>query len=358
MKVKRFITILFSAIVLTLPLLTGKADAQQESAFRGIILDEFRYDLGLVQPGEVIQKSFTIKHDFQPREDGSVRDITVYPEPRDIGQDGDTRTFIYDLPYETSLASWIELGQTSFYFDQQEEEGEVTFTIIVPQNAEPGSRAAGIYILNKDGDIAVEELTEDQVGAGLNGAPGVQIFLTVDGEINSDLKLDSLYTTDIKGDEKSLLWNPPVNIVAEFANNGNVYSVPRGRVIIHKDENFVESEITSFELNPDQLRVLPGNTRAFIFTWKPDSPIYSEAETVDGETSYSTKYDITKALDLKMGKYLVTVQFQTASDTGVTSQTVTMSTDFRLFPWQVILLLLALLLIGGFVTYRKVKSKK
>jgi hypothetical protein len=325
-------------------------------------------DLGKVKPGDVITRSFQVKYDYQPLEDGSFKEakIETYSQNFTQGPDAGVPFFIDDgvLSSQESLADWITFEEENFTLDGLGQTRNVTFTINVPQDADPGSKYAAVFLKDVSGSESIDELEQQSSsGSGLNAALGPLIFLTVDGEINSSLQVEGIYTTNIKGDKKGFFFNPPVNVVVALKNDGNVVLAPRGRVIIHKGEKFIDGELMSFELNETNSRILPGTTREFIFTWDDSfiNTVKKEIAATDNESSkidYGTEYNWDKLSKLRIGKYNVTVQFDYKKDDGTSSEVFLGSTKFTVFPWQLLLLILLLLIIIALFIFKKTRKSK
>ena len=335
-------------------------------SFRGLIINEYLIDIGKVQPGEVVTRSFQVKYDYQPLPDGSARVANIKTYSRNFTQaDQPGMPKFLDegvLEPAESLADWVTFSDDFFTMDGLGQTRNVTFTITVPANAEPGGKQAAMFLQDMGGDVAFEDLKDQsKTGAGLNAALGPLVFLTVDGDLKSSLVVEDIYTTNIKGKKHSFFFNPPVNVVVDLKNDGNTYLSPRGRVIIHEGEKFTDGQLASFELNEEDGRVLPGTTRSFVFTWNDSfiSTVKEEIPATDQEKSkveYNTKYDWDKLSKLRIGKYNVTVQFDYKKDDGTSSEVFIGNTAFRVFPWQLILLILLVILLVTFYISRKVRK--
>jgi hypothetical protein len=335
-------------------------------SFRGLIINEYLIDIGKVQPGEVVTRSFQVKYDYQPLADGSARiaNIKTYSQNFTQADEPGMPKFLEEgtLEPEESLADWITFSENSFTMDGLGQTHNVTFTITVPTNAEPGSKQAAVFLQDMGGDAAFEDLkNQNKTGSALKAALGPLVFLTVDGDLKSSLVVEDIYTTNIKGKKHSFFFNPPVNVVVALKNDGNTYLSPRGRVIIHEGEKFTDGQLASFELNETGGRVLPGTTRNFTFTWDDSfiNTVKTEIPATDQEKSkveYNTKYDWDKLSKLRIGKYNVTVQFDYRKDDGTSSEVFIGSTSFRVFPWQLILLILLVILLVTFYISRKVRK--
>lgn len=341
-----------------------------QSAYRGIILDQFLFQIGEVDPGDVIQRSFTITHDFQPLDDGSARIVTVFPVGRDFSQNEDGTPYILSPEESESLpiraSDWLTFERESFLLNVQEQKQTLNYTITVPQDAVPGSKYVAVCILNRDGDIEISEIQTQQSGLGLNAAGCVLNFFTVRGDLNTEIEPVGVYTANVWYDKQNLFFTdmPPVNVIVTLKNTGTTFVQPRGRVYIHTGDNYVNTALASFELNETKSMMLPGSTRSYTYTW--DDSFISAVKRLDengqevkdssGRAQYDTTYNFNKLGNFRLGNFRVTVQYDYTDESGVAATPLAMSTSFIIFPWQLVVLILVLITIISLYVRSKVKN--
>lgn len=336
----------------------------QVNAYRGPILNTFRFDIE-ADPGDVITRSFTVKHDYQPNNDGTTKIVDLYPRVLNFTQ-GDNPgipQFLSEgtLPSTASLADWVTLSSNRWTLDEQNEEIEISFTISVPQDADPGGKYAAILLSNKLGEEAIANNDLDDTGLGVNSELGPLLFLTVRGDVSKNIDLVDIYTRNIKGKTTDFFTNPPVEVVAEFENTGNVHVVPRGVVIIHRGDD-ISNPIATFQLNPNGTAILPGTVREYPVVWN-DSFISSSVKENSGENGeqikYQTNYNWDKLSKIRIGQYTATVQYDYELADGTVAPTVLVSARFTVIPWQLIILIaipVILMLLLIYYKYRKYKK--
>lgn len=336
---------------------------------RGLVIDEYLFDFGEVQPGQTIVETFSIINDF---EDGKAVNLT----PRAVnfrsnGINGDPQ-FIDQgtLPFESSLADWIGFGALEYSLDFLGDEEELIFTITVPENAEPGDKYAAIFPVNTDGSEAIEEIernAQEAFGLGIDGAPGPLIFLSVAGDTNVAVTGDDLYTTNLEGEEGGFFFHLPVVIVPRFANEGNIASRVQGAIYLYTGDDF-EDYIQKWELNPEGGRLLADSTREFPVIWD-DGFIRTEVKLDDdgnpvlddnGDPFYATKYHFDDISDIKFGQYNVKVLYNYLDEDGNLTNTFEMNHSFTVFPWPLfVLILIIIVLIALFLFYQfKIKRNE
>lgn len=359
LKLSLIIFILFSYFHIFL--LLNLVSAQ---AYRGLVVNEIMFDVGTVEPGSQVTRSFKVTHDYQDESEP----YTIYLYAKDFTQ-GDTagvpQFLEKDQVAESSrISDWITFEQDTLILNKRNDEAIITFTVTVPIDAEPGSKYAAILLSNQRGDQEVIDLQEsNSQGFGLNSEVGPLLFLTVNGDITKELGVERIYTTNIKGKETDFFFNPPVNINIDFQNTGNVHVAPIGRVYIHKGTDYTKYYAT-YELNPDGKFVLPGTSRTFSFEWN-DSFISSEpfVNPGTGESGFKTVYDWDKLSRLRFGEYNITLQYTYEKIDGSDASIPFLKESFLIVPWHLILAIgiiigLILLFIFFKIVKRKVRNRK
>jgi hypothetical protein len=333
---------IFFATILAIILLVGTYSTPTSAqAYRGLIIDEFKFEINDAKPGDVYTRTFNVTHDFIERN----KEITLYMKSMDFTSDGVTGTPRF-LPYdslapEASLANWITFDKSSVFLDSYGQKEQITFTITVPENAEPGGKYAAVLLSDTEGKTAIDENDESQ-RLGLNKELGPLVLLTVEGEVRKDVKANSLYTTNIEGKSRKFYFNPPINLHTEIFNDGNIHTTPRGVFYIFKGRNF-QKNIAKFDMNEKQGYVLPGTTRTYTATWNESFITYTKEINDEGETIIKTNYNWDQLSKLRIGKYNVKLLYNTEAQDG-TVQTMEMITSFWIIPWQLIVLVVATIL--------------
>ena len=165
-----------------------------------------------------------------------------------------------------SLASWIAVTEESIVIAPGETV-KVTFTLSVPQNAEPGGHYAGILI----GQFSPEAL-EGEGGAAvtIGSAVASLILLTVEGEIIEAGSIREFSTP------KTLYEHLPVEFNIRFENTGNVHVSPQGNITIY---DWFDNKVYELPINAEGGNVLPNSVREFTVVWSEGGG-YSKYEAV------------------------------------------------------------------------------
>jgi len=166
-----------------------------------------------------------------------------------------------------NIRSWIEFPRGNLSLDPNSEE-QITFTVNVPEDAQPGGRYASILY------VSVDDATSD--GVRIQVAVPSLILIKVSGEeVHSGNALSfGTHEGKIYGDQ-----NP--TFAVSFKNSGNVHERPRGSIIltdssgkqltrVARYRHPVSGELVTADaipLNMNGGNVLPGSSRTFTAEW-------------------------------------------------------------------------------------------
>ena len=153
------------------------------------------------------------------------------------------------------------------------ESKEITFDVIVPQEAFPG----GYYGAIRFQAVPLTESGEENPGQiSLTASVASLLFVEVPGDIFEDVQVD--FVKAFVGENTgSIFTSRPDFAGVSITNNGDSFIKPFGSV---KLENFSGENILTYEVNDQQPRgnVLPDSSRVF-----RDQLLVEEVTTVNGE---------------------------------------------------------------------------
>lgn len=327
--------ILIIGLVLTLEYIS----AQTKNYF-GIIIQP-AIDSYTVEPGDVITGTVDLTNDFQERNPNETtyigeETVTYYPSTIQFKQDGESGNPIFyhnNTDSDELVASrWITFDSTSYSMDYAEVK-TVTYTITVPENAEPGGHYVALVFNEQQPESFNEQVS-------VNKAISELLFITVSGDVNSSGEL-----LEFKSRKKIYEW-PPLDFYIRYKNTGNVHEIVKGTVTIHR--NSINSPIAVLDVNPDETIVLASSVRTYDIQQK-EGFIYYE----DGVP----RANFNKLSQFYLGKYTATLQLEHMYNNQLT--VTTLSVTFWIIPWKLILLIiLLLLLITALAVGRKRRKKK
>ena len=157
----------------------------------------------------------------------------------------------------------------------------------------------------------------------IGGKVGTLVLLRVNGDINEEGGL-----LDFKAGETFLFTSLPIAFSHRFNNNGGDRVVPKGQIVI---TNSFFQEAATLAVNSTEGSVLPGSIRKFETTWEdgtlaPDASFFS---TVKYQLSHFHFGVYRAVLDVSWGE---------------SNQQGTSKTWLVIFPWQLLVVVGALLI--------------
>ncbi len=203
-------------------------------------------------PGEVVNLNAKISN-------FDTKGVTLYISTADFEADpneGGQPRFISsqnESDNPRSVSRWIKLSTSKLFIGTGERQ-EISYTVTVPANAEPGSHYGALIFSRED------PTTVKGSGVGATSEVGTLVFVKVAGETVERGGVVSFGTTRF--------WyeNPPAFFQIRFRNNGNVQVKPTGLLQIYNSAGIKEEVI---QINKRFNSVLPDSTRKLEEQWDP-----------------------------------------------------------------------------------------
>lgn len=224
------------------------------------------------------------------------------------------------------LASWIQLDKEVII--GAGEDKTIPFTISVPADAEPGGYFAAIFLnttppTTKAGEVAV--------GAKI----GVLVFLRISGDIKESGAITGFATAN----GETFYSHLPVGFVYKFNNAGGDRVQPKGKIAI---THLFGWKSASINANAEEGNILPNSTRKFQATWAP-----KDATAPSG--FFATAWY--QVMHFAFGRYTATLGLEYgAKDARAES-----SINFWIIPWQLLVLVGAILIFGTLILRKLVQ---
>lgn len=243
-----------------------------------------RYDF---EEGKTITDKFTVTNSFVT---GEPESQTFVLSVKFVFQESGNK-YIYDkVPsgrQAYDMTNWVVLDKKEFTL-KQNESIDIPYTINVPVAPFPGGKYAAIVIEKKS---ALGQLTSS--GASLDDKVAYQIIGKVAGTEFRDTEAVS-YTVN-----KQIFWLWPreePTFTLTFKNKGNVDFLPSGDIFMHSGD--ITKSFWNANFNPDQLVILPENSREYKVMWKQSQGLLK-----------TDRNGLTINLDyFRMGKYYATAK--------------------------------------------------
>jgi hypothetical protein len=249
---------------------------------------------------------------------------TFYASFANFEAQGDTGSPTF-IDAKEGLGTWITTEQASVTLAPGAQK-ELTFTITIPKDAEPGGHFAAVFWGTSPG------AAPGQVSIGAK--TGMLILLSVNGDVKEQAGLVDFQLHNNKHFYKML----PVGFQYRFSNQGGDRVKPAGSVVVRSIFGWVVKKVNA---NPFDGNVLPGTTRKFSPEWsKRDS-----VDTRDQEITRNESYSFTKAVKDEWHNFAVGIfRAKVVATFGATAQVAkSHAVYFVVFPWE---LLLVLIVIG------------
>lgn len=260
-------------------------------------------------------------------------DQTLYSSYANFEAQGETGTPSF-VEGTTDLATWMLVPQTLTLAPFETK--TIPLVINIPQSADPGGHFAAVFWSNQpphtsnDGQVAI--------GAKL----GILVLLRVNGNIPEAGSILSFDTRDGVHRFNAL----PVTFNYRFNNDGGDRVKPVGNIVIR---NILGIKSTVVDGNPNQGNVLPHSIRRFETSWTKGNTATQPQDQVKRGFWESVGY---QWHNFAFGRYTATLALSYTSKNITSSAT----THFWVFPWQLLLVILVILLIVYFGFKKMLRS--
>ena len=209
---------------------------------QGVGISPLTFEL-TANPGDIIVNELKV---YNPNEStiGIKMEIEDF---RVTGEEGHVKL----EPAETesySIATWITTDPETFILGPREQRF-VTFTIKIPDNAEPGGHYGSVLA----GTTAV--VGEEFLGATVAGRVGALVLLSVSGEVRENLIVKEFHDSGYHE-------YGPVDFTMRFENTGTIHVRPKGYITI---VNWLGIKVADIEIPPRN--VLPNSIRKIETSW-------------------------------------------------------------------------------------------
>lgn len=228
-----------------------------------------------------------------------------------------------------NIRDWISFDAKSLTLDPNSEK-EVSFTVSVPEGAEPGGRYASVLYTATD--------DEEVSGIKIQTAVPSLILVKVSGE---EIHKSEVTNFSLKGNK--LFGDKSPTFAIDFQNSGNVHEKPRGSITLTDADGTTLTQIAGYRdpssgeaLIADKIplnliggNVLPGSSRIFTGEWNQN--ISSGKFTAQLELNYGGAPTISTTTDFEIEENLKINSFEINQLENSTDFTLTLTNSGNVF---------------------------
>lgn len=255
----RFIVVSLAIVILSSPfwgdIALVTAQEPETRSLEGVTISPALIERDVI-PGEELSLSFKITNNDPTDDELYLAAVDFGADPREGGSPhfyDEVSSSAYKSTDPEPFSSWIQLTEEKIFIGAGERR-EFSFTIIVPEDAEPGSHYGAIVLSRQD------PANPQGLAVGATLEIGTLIFTKVAGEVFETGQALSFATSRRWYEE------PPVTLAIRFENTGNVHTKPTGVIEINNMAGVKEAVL---QINPSFGSVLPGSIRRFEEDWNP-----------------------------------------------------------------------------------------
>lgn len=210
----------------------------------------------LVESGEIIKKTIKVTN----VSDKPMTMFAMLMDFKPIGEKGKVELIESGLEEGAYISSWIEITKDSIEFAPQEEKN-IPYTIVVPENASPGGHYGAISFGTKADKIRPGDAEKGAAVSIAQQAVSL-LFMQVAGDI-----VEKAIVKEFKTD-KGIYSTPfEVSFTTRIENLGNNHIAPYGIIEI---KNMFGKNVASIPVNDKQSNIIPSSVRLFNSIWKAD----------------------------------------------------------------------------------------
>ncbi len=272
-------------------------------------------------PGQTLVKEMTVIN-----EDNA--NVTYYSSFANFEAQGETGNATFIEPKD-DIGTWMTTEKSITLIPG--EQRNVSFSVTIPKDAVPGGHFGVIFWgTSPDNNAEGKQLA-------VSAKTGLLVLLTVNGAVKEGGGLLEFSTLNNQFWYNSL----PVSFVYRFQDSGGDRIKPKG-VIKIRDTIFLPTK--TLDANPVNGNVLPGSTRKFTVDWvRYIEP--KDAPPVIGAVNNFFHRAIYQWRNFAVGLYSANLNLTY----GTLEQNVKKSVFFFVFPWQLLICLIILLIIVFFI---------
>lgn len=264
-------------------------------------------------------------------------DLTVVPRAFKI--DSKTQQLEISTDQVPDIASWITFGAPRFTIQPGQTFTE-NITLKIPANA--GFSYAFSFVIKRTSQVTAD--------SGRTLQPTVAVFALIN--VDRPGAVRSLEVTRFAANKGTYDYLP-ASFDIDFKNTGNTIVQPSGNVFIQRGSDDA-NPITTLPVNQSAGYILPGTTRTLTVAWDDGFQVITKKPQSNGTQKEELSWNWNKLSSIRFGKY--TAKLVAVYDDGHRDIPLQAETTFWVFPWQMLLGVLAIAALVGAGVWSVVRS--
>ncbi len=271
-------------------------------------------------PGTTVGSSFKVTN-----EEKEIKTLyTAFENFEALGESGSPSFKVGN----EGLASWLNAPKSIEV--QPGETKTIDYSVTIPAGTEPGGYFAAIFLGTQP---PASNPTEVSIGSRI----GTLLLFRVNGNIAENGNLLEFSTKN-----KQVWFNAlPINFFYRFQNSGNDRILPKGSITV---KNMIGRSTRVLDANPGEGNILPKSIRRFEVWWplKNSTDIIPKPQPENQRFFEAVSY---QWHNFAFGRYKAVLSL----NYGSKDETVASHFVIYIFPWQLLLIELLVIIIGFFL---------
>lgn len=278
----------------------------------------------VADPGQIIESKLLLINDEKESK-------TFYTSVANFESQGETGTPSF-VDSKNGLASWINVVESITLSGGESK--SIPFSITTPTDVDAGGNFAAIFVST----VPPASSGSGQVSVGAK--VGMLVLLRVNGDVKEGGGIASFNTLN----NKRFFTELPISFLYRFQNTGSDRIMPRGDIVVR---NMIGIKAETLSANEGQGNILPGSTRKFEVVWNKEESgkINEKPEGFFGHVAYQWNH-------FALGYYHAKI----ALVYGAAETLATESYGVFVFPWQLMIIIILILIALWFILSRAIKS--
>jgi hypothetical protein len=325
-SIRRYVLVGFAAAMVAIVAFTAPLQAQAPPAAGAFSVQVSPSPLvATLKPGEVTTLEIKVRNGGPAPENLKIapRSFRINPNGGEVH---------INETQEPELAKWLRFSPQTFTVASGQTT-TVKVTITVPKEA--GFSYSFALVINRTVDAPEQK-----------GARTLKASIAIFSLLNID-RPGAVRQLEVSkfGPTQTSYEYLPAEFEIELKNTGNTIVQPAGNVFIQRGSND-PNPIATLLVNDGGSYILPGTSRTLKAQWTEGFPVFTQKTHADGSAGTELTWDWNKVSQFRFGQY--TAKLVAVYDDGHRDVPLQAEATFWVFPWVILLAVLAVLALVGF----------